>query len=60
MVVLLEIHKNDFMWIFNFNYSSLKANLNPLKMIKNLSDMRTKSQGEYINKNKTISRMIEN
>jgi len=59
--VLLEIRNHDFKWIFDYqNQQGSKVGLSPLTLMKNLSEMRKAKSAEFINANKTISKMTEN
>ena len=57
---LLVINSVDFEWIFDFDQQTPNYTLSPLKMINNLSEIRKKKNAEFINKNKSISKMTEN
>ena len=57
---MLEIESQDFLWTFDYNAeSNPKYSLSPIKMIKNLSDIRKKHNSEFINYNKIIVKMTE-
>ena len=59
-VVLLEINKYDFKWIFEHQADRTLDRLSPMEMIKNLAKMRKAQLAEFVNSNETISRMTEN
>lgn len=60
-VILLEINSNDFKWIFDYqSQQGSSYGISPLMLMKNLSDMRRAKSAEFINANKTISKMTEN
>lgn len=56
---LLSISASDFKWIFTFQNRGTSANLAPMDLIKNLSDMRRAKEAEFINLNQNISRLAE-
>jgi hypothetical protein len=59
--VLLEINKEDFNWVFDFNESEdPSSKLTPIQMMKNLSEIRKAKDAEFINYNKVVKRMTEN
>ena len=48
-VTLLEIHKNDFIWIFDYNSKvTAKYEASPLLMIKKLQEIRSQQDSEFI------------
>lgn len=60
-ITLLEIKSHDFKWIFDYqSQQGSSYGLSPLMLMKNLSDMRRAKSAEFINANKTISKMTEN
>lgn len=60
--MLLEINKNDFNWIFDYNTDrNPKYNTSPLQMIKNLHLNRHSKISEFISEqNDAVEKMSEN
>lgn len=57
-VELFKISNSDFRFIFSFSDNVVK-NVDPIKMITNLGEIRRSSQGEFINKNSFLGKMSE-
>lgn len=60
-VIVLEIKANDFNWIFDYqpHKKTGSSYVNPLSMLRNLTEMRKAKSAELINSNNTIYKMTE-